>query len=248
MAAPTPTGFDGLSSFSTDAAAAIASAERILASPPPPKPASPQSGPPANPVHSDGLAASGNTNTGWGIAAIVIFVVGIFVAVAINSSDNSYSDDIDSYESPEAPAEEALSADSTIALSDDAEDETSESDAESFDSSIGEFGSEPDYSSLPGPGDETKPSPGYAPLTMSEIQYCLAEEIRLTAQKSELESLEYTDPERMSRNLDDFNSAIEEFNSLCGGRQFVASQRSIAEASIGARRFTLQSEGRNRVQ
>lgn len=248
MAAPAPTGFDGLSSFSTDADAAIASAEKILATPPPPKTNSAKSAPPVETVHNDGLAASGNTNTGCWIAGIVIFVVCIFSAVAINSDDNSYSDDAESYESAEAPAEEALSGDTGIALSAEPEEETSESETESFDGSIEGLGSETEYGGFVDPGVETKPSPGYAPLTVSEIQYCLAEEIRLTAQKSELESLKYTDPDRMNRNLDSFNAAIEEFNSLCGGRQFVASQRSIAEASIGTRRFTLQNEGRNRVQ
>lgn len=253
MAAPTPTGFDGLSSFSTDADAAIASAERILASPPPPRPASAQPGPPVAPVHSDGLAASGNTNTGCWITAIVVFVVCIFVAVGMNSDDNSYSDDVDSYETTEAPAEEALSADMGMEAAEAAGDEevgdgTLESEAESPDSSIGEFDAGTAYGDIVDSGGETKPSPGYAPLAISEIRYCLAEEIRLNAQKSELESLKYSDPDRMNRNLDGFNAAIEEFNSLCGGRQFVASQRSIAEAGIGARRFTLQSEGRNRVQ
>ena len=83
---------------------------------------------------------------------------------------------------------------------------------------------------------------------MAEMQYCMAEDIRLSAQKSEIESLQGVDSDRFNRNVDDFNAAVRKYNGACSNRQIRASQRPLAEANVNGRRYILESEGRRRVQ
>lgn len=97
-------------------------------------------------------------------------------------------------------------------------------------------------------GAMAKPMSGYSTLSISEVRYCLAEDMRIAAQKAELDSLQYSDVDRFNRNVDGFNDAVNDYNSRCVNRSIISNDRPIATSQVEQQRSQLQAEGRARVQ
>ena len=113
--------------------------------------------------------------------------------------------------------------------------------------------SEPSNSS----GEETslntlvmrRPSPNnILSLTMSELRYCLAEDVRITAMSGEMDRLRASNVSRYNRNVTTFNDANNDYNSRCASRSYPQSDGPVAEAEVGAERASLEAEGRARVR
>lgn len=102
--------------------------------------------------------------------------------------------------------------------------------------------------SPPDDGAMAKPIPGYATLSISEVRYCLAEDMRIAAQKTELDSLQYSDMDRFNRNVDGFNDAVNDYNNRCVNRSIMTNDRPLATSQVEQQRSQLQAEGRDRVQ
>lgn len=255
MLPPIPTGFDGLSSFVTDADAAIASADKIAADPRPLQAPTPRAGPPSEPIDQDGGAFFRGIKKigGWVFAiALIIAVKSCFFAgtrsVVDSASSPDYDETMQDYSTSTDGSDEAADASGDYMATD-----KSAAPAYGVESGAGtdtpyDGDSISDNGPVAAPSEEMMPAPGSATLTMAEMQYCLAEDIRLSSQKSEMESLEGVDSDRFNRNVDDFNSAVRKYNSACSNRQIRASQRPLAETNVNGRRYMLESEGRRRVQ
>jgi hypothetical protein len=84
-------------------------------------------------------------------------------------------------------------------------------------------------------------------LSMSELRYCLAEDIRLTAEQSALNDIRSSDVDRYNSNVDGMNASIKDYQSRCSQRSFNVSDRQVAEPQVENERTTLETEGRGRV-
>ena len=79
-------------------------------------------------------------------------------------------------------------------------------------------------------------------LTVAQLRYCLAENIRLDAGKAALEGAQSSD-----LSIDAFNRRIEDYNGRCGEFRYRESEMTSAKNAVDASRFTLEREGRERV-
>ena len=93
----------------------------------------------------------------------------------------------------------------------------------------------------------TKPEAGTGTLTMAELRYCLAEDIRIGAEKSAMDNLQASDTERFNLHVDDYNNAVSDRNLRCSHHSYVSSQKPLAEGQVEAQRAALELEGRSRV-
>lgn len=241
MTTPTDTGFEGLSAFATDVDGAIAAADRIAAAAPrAPAPRTTQTATPPTPVHRDGGAIPA------GLKKVGGWVLGIGVLLAIKAciwggvhavSDSGTS----SYTTP--PTDQTSVYDSTGSSTETSTDNMTIGDAvDSSNTAVGDAAAPEDD------GAEAKPMPGYAGLSLSEIRYCMAEDIRISAQKTEIDGLQYTDTDRFNRNVDGFNEVVNDYNSRCSNGSIMASDRPTATSQVEAKRTQLETEGRSRVQ
>jgi hypothetical protein len=255
MSGSTGRGFDGLSDFSTEVDGAIAKAERIASGPRPAPPSAPTSATPYAPTHSDGGAFTGGLKKlgGWILAIGLIFAIkacifgGVRAVSDSGSASPTYSSSISSDQSGEdvADTEDLGSMTDNMTAVDGGDGtptvgealETSETDTSST-----------QEETLPDNGAMAKPLPGYTTLSISEVRYCLAEDMRITAQKTELDSLQYSDIDRFNRNVDSFNDTVNDYNSRCVNRSSMSSDRPIATSQVEQQRSQLQAEGRDRVQ
>ena len=249
MAAPKDTGFEGLSAFATDVDGAIAAADRIAAAPPRVTSTRATTTPtaPATPIHRDGGAIPA------GLKKVGGWVVGIGILLALKAciwggvhavSDSGTS----SYSA--TPSDQSSVYDTTGGSADASTDNMTTGDA-----ADGSTGSDdttaPTAEDAAVPADdgaESKPAPGYASLSLSEIRYCMAEDIRIATQKTEIDGLQYTDTDRFNRNVDGFNDAVNDYNSRCSNRSIMASDRPTATSQVEAKRSQLETEGRSRVR
>lgn len=251
MAKPRDTGFEGLSAFATDVDGAVAAADRIAAAPPraaPPRAATTPTAP-TTPIHRDGGAIPAGLKKigGWvlGIGILLALKACIWggVHAVSDSGTSSYST---------APSDQSSTYDTASGSADTSTDNMTMGDA--ADGSTGG-----DEAPAPAPtaedaaaseddGAESKPMPGYASLSLSEIRYCMAEDVRIAAQKTEIDGLQYTDTDRFNRNVDGFNEAVNDYNSRCSNRSIMASDRPTATSQVEALRSQLETEGRSRVQ
>ena len=254
MANPTTSGFEGLSAFSTDVDRAIAAADRIASSPPraPAQAAAPIA--PSTPVHKDGGAIAGGLKKvgGWvlGIGVLLAVKACIFGGVhALSSSGPSAS----SYSSslPASPSDQvtdmnapSMSTDNMTAVDSSADASSGAVTGSAPREAVGDVSPEASQDD----GSLSKPSAGYATLDIAELRYCLAEDIRVAAQKAEMDSLQTSDTERFNRNVDGFNEAVSDYNSRCSNRSIVSSERSTATTQVEQQRSQLETEGRDRVQ
>lgn len=245
MTTPTGTGFEGLSAFATDVDGAIAAADGIAAAAPrAPAPRISQATTPPTPVHRDGGAIPA------GLKKVGGWVIGIGILLAIKAciwggvhavSDSGTS----SYTT--TPTDQSSVYDSTDSSTETSTDNMTIGDA--VDGSTSDDGATPDDAAVPADdGAEAKPMPGYASLSLAEIRYCMAEDIRISAQKTEIDGLQYTDTDRFNRNVDGFNEVVNDYNSRCSNRSIMASDRPIATSQVEANRSQLETEGRSRVQ
>lgn len=237
MATSTPIGFAGLSSFVTDVDRALTEADRIAAGPmaPAPSPASPSQQP--TPVHHDGGAIPAGLKKigGWvvGIGLIIAVKACIFGGVhAVSSSGSSY---------PTTATEEAPAIQTEAVAP--ASDESGTAAEPYGDDAI----STEDTSATEDDGSEARPEAGAATLSRSELRYCMAEDIRMSGQKAELNSLEYSDVERFNQNVDQFNDAANDYNNRCSGRSVMNRDQDALSSEIESRRSELEAEGRGRV-
>jgi hypothetical protein len=241
MTAANATGFNGLLSRLTDADTAIAEADRLAARPRQSETAGADAGStaPVEPDHRDnGALVSGLKKVGgWALAIVMIVAIkgclygGLHALTDGGSSDTSASSDVVEMGNDAAtPQAVDTSAYAPLAQSDDASESAPAASEEDSDPSV-----------------MTQPSAGNATLTMPELRWCLAEDIRLSAEKSEMESVQYLDPDKFNRNVDAFNEAVNDYNSSCGDRSIIASERPIATAQVEDVRSSLEAEGRNRV-
>jgi hypothetical protein len=255
MLPPISTGFDGLSSFATDADAAIASADKIAAAPRPLQTPTPRAGPPSEPVDQDGGALYSGIKKigGWVIAiALILAIKSCFFAgtraVVDDVSSPDYDETAQDYSTASDGEDDTTDASGEYMATDGSAAPTNGVESGAGIDTPYDGDSTSDYVPVAAPSEEMMPAPGGATLTMAEMQYCMAEDIRLSAQKSEIESLQGVDSDRFNRNVDDFNAAVRKYNGACSNRQIRASQRPLAEANVNGRRYILESEGRRRVQ
>lgn len=230
-------GFDGLMSYRTDVDSAIAEADKLAAKAPPAAPQRPALAvQPDAPVHRDSGAISGGIKKigGWvlGIALLLAIKACIFGGVsAIRHSDTSTSS------SPDAVAEAPyLSSESTDTAGENSDTPTSEWSADPAPVADSDDGSV-----------LTKPDAGVGTLSIAELRYCIAENIRIGAEKAEMDSSQILNMDRFNRHVDDFNANVDDFNSRCSDRSFMSSDKSIADNQVETLRAALESEGKSRV-
>ncbi|WP_257555414.1 hypothetical protein [Sphingobium sp. CFD-2] len=233
-------GFDGLMSYSTDVDAAIAEADRLAAKAPPPAPSRPAPVvQPDAPVHRDSGAISGGVKKvgGWvlGIGLLLAVKACIFGGVnAIRHSDTSDSS------SPETVAEAPYVASDTA--------DTSGESGEGSNATTSEWSADDAPTAESDDGSVlTKPDAGVATLSIAELRYCIAEDIRIGAEKTEMDSAHILNVDRFNRHVDDFNANVDDFNSRCSHRSFMSSDKSVADGQVEAQRAAFESEGRSRV-
>lgn len=249
----TAVGFDGLTAFRTEADAAIGQADGIVAAAPA-APATERPRPTSNrdaPVHRDGGAVAGGLKkvVGWvvGIGLILVVKACIFGGIHALSSSGSSS----SY-SAGSSADAPYVASAGTTAPDDVAPLTDNMDA--------------DTDSVPDPASETattdtlvdtsgddgttlsKPETGFAPLDIAGLRYCLGEDIRIAAEKAEMDTLQYGDTERFNRHVDAFNVTVNDYNIRCSHRTFASNDKPLAESQIATQRSALETEGRSRVE
>src|SRR5262249_30489931 len=88
----------------------------------------------------------------------------------------------------------------------------------------------------------SKPASGFGTLSIAELRFCIAEDIRIAAQNQEMESTRFIDVDRFNRNVDSFNQAVNDYNSRCSHRQILARDRPVATSQVEVRRTALESE------
>lgn len=255
MTDSTGRGFDGLSEFSTDVDAAIAKADRIAAGPRPAPAPAPAPATPSTPVHSNGGAFIGALKKvgGWILAIGLLFAIKacIFGGIRAVSDSGSTSPSYSSSSSTDQSGEYVTDMNDPSSMTDNM---TAVDGAEGT-PTIGEAldaadaGTSTTQEQVPqDDGAMAKPMPGYATLSVSEVRYCLAEDVRIAAQKAELDGLQYSDVDRFNRNVDGFNDAVNDYNSRCVNRSIMSSDRPLAMSQVEQQRSQLQAEGRDRVQ
>jgi hypothetical protein len=248
-------GFDGLSFYITDVDAAIAEAESIASGPrsPSSQPKS-NSSVPIGPIHQDGGAvASGLKKVlGWVFGIGLILLVKACLFSGMHSLSSGGSSPTYSYDAAK-PTDESGSNVSSVGGGDTVGDYnmtvTNEATAEvpaAPDTSTAEITPQITVDNDDG-SVMSKPEPGQASLTMPELRYCIAEDIRMSAQKSEMGLQQATDPEKYSRNISSFNEAADNYNNSCSQRSMIASQETTAKSQVEEQRSALEAEGRSRV-
>lgn len=251
----TAVGFDGLTAFRTEADVAIRQAERIIAIAPT-APTTDRPRPTVNrdePIHRDGGAvASGLKKViGWvvGIGLILVVKACIFGGIHALSSSGSSS----SYSGgTTADAPYVASADTTAP--DDMATIGDNMDAVADTASATDSTSETTTADMPADtgGDDgttlTRPETGFTPLDIAGLRYCLGEDIRIAAEKAEMDTLQFGDTDRFNRHVDAFNVTVNDYNSRCSHRTYASSDKPLAESQIATQRSALETEGRNRVE
>ena len=237
-------GFRGLMVYANDADAAIAAADRIAAGPAARNP-QPAAATPVDPTHRDAGAIAGGVKkvVGWVIGIGLLFAVkagifGVLHAFSGGGTTSSYS---------QAPA--TSPGDVNQGASDAGAGAAPVATSNWSDVSAPSIGDQaPSSPPVDDDGSSiSKPVPGTETLTMPELRYCLAEDVRLAAQKSMMDEIHLSDVERFNRNVDGFNESVEDYNGRCRNRMFVSSQKPLADSQIEAQRSTLESEGTSRV-
>jgi len=94
----------------------------------------------------------------------------------------------------------------------------------------------------------TRPEIGFTPLDIAGLRYCLGEDIRIAAEKAEMDTLQFGDTDRFNRQVDAFNLTVSDYNSRCSNRTYASSDKPLAESQIATQRTALETEGRNRVE
>lgn len=223
-------GFAAAALHTTDVDAALAAADRITASPKQAEPVAPQ-----QPVHRD----RGNI-AGWMIACLIIIMV-VIIGIEGGSSNRPSTVGSDSSSSTYASGVPSIQGGTSVPPTTDAPT----ADAASTDQAATE--NAVDTTTSGDTGGMSVPSFGSTTLTMSELRYCVAEEVRISAQKAEMDQIQYLDTDKYNRNVDGFNEAVNDYNSRCSNRSFPAGERSTAEADVEQERGALEAEGRGRV-
>jgi hypothetical protein len=255
MTGSTRKGFDGLSELSTDVDGAIARANRIASGPrrapiPAPAPAAA-----SIPVHSDGGAFTGGLKKlgGWILAIGLVFAVKacIFSGVRAVSDSVSTTASYPSSSSSDQSGEYVTDMNDTETMTDDMTAVDGGDGMPANGETLDAADANTPTTQEEAPQDDgamDKPLAGYSTLSISEVRYCLAEDMRIAAQKTELDSLQYSDADRFNRNVDGFNDAVNDYNSRCVNRSIVSSDRPLATSQVEQQRSQLQAEGRSRVQ
>jgi len=242
MVGDTAKGFAGLSAYRTDVDAAIAASDAIreAAAPAAAEPPSWRAAAPVQPVHRDGGALGGGLKKllGWvgGIALVLVLKACIFSGVHAVSGSSSESAPAPVVQ----PLETASSADGTASEAADGSTATQPTDESG---TVAPAEGADDGAALEEPEEGST-----ATLTLPQLRYCIAENIRMTAYKSEMDSVQATDVERFNRNLDGFNRAVNEYNGRCYSRSYLSRTKDEADAQIEARRSALEQEGAARVE
>ena len=263
MSEQVATGFNGFSSYATDVDGPIAEADSIASTAQTPSPhrGSTPATAPTEPVHQDGGAVAPGIKklAGWVLAIGLVFVVKALIFGGIHGLSNSGSSS--TYSSNETPSY----ADSNAAYGGDTNGDANAStavgagdynmiktnDATTLDAEASDTSSSESTRQVAVGSDDasvmSKPAPGYATLTMPELRYCLAEDVRISAQKSEMNAQQIADTEKFNRNVDGFNAAVSDYNNSCSHRSIISSQESVATSQVEEQRSALESEGRSRV-
>lgn len=255
MTNSTGRGFDGLSEFITDVDGAIAKADRIATGPRcAPAPTSTLATP-STPIHSDGGAFMGVLKKigGWILAIALLFAIkacifgGIRAVSDSGSASPSYSPSTSTDQSGEYVTDmsdpESMTDNMTAVDRGDGTLTIGEAlDAAGAGTSTTQEEPSQDDGAL------AKPMAGYSTLGISELRYCIAEDMRIAAQKTELDSLQYSDVDRFNRNVDGFNETVNDYNSRCVNRSITSSDRPLATSQVEQQRSQLEEEGRSRVQ
>ena len=227
MADGSPCGFDGFMAYRTDVETAIAQADQLASAPPVAPAATRQAAAAEAPTHRDSgaIAAGVKKIGGWVIGiGLIVAVKACFFAGVHTMTSSTPSTTYDA--APTGTDTTANTADQGSASTADTSPPLEPSD---------------DGATL------TKPEAGASTLTMAELRYCLAEDIRIGAEKSAMDDLQRSDTERFNQHVDDYNNAVSDRNLRCSHHSYVSSQKPLAEGQVEAQRAALELEGRSRV-
>ncbi|MGY2735564.1 hypothetical protein [Sphingomonas sp. UYP23] len=240
-------GFAGLSTFRTDIDAAFAKADRAASGPRPMRQDTSDTTT-AAPVHRDTGASSGVAKKigGWVLGIIIIIgIKGAFFGATHTSAPYEQSTET------AAPAISTPQAEDTSIVP--PTDGATDTAAASTDGNWQIVDQGPSAAPRPDPsaGDPTDmPKPtayDSSTLSIGELRYCLAEDIRISAEQSELNELRSSDGERYNSNVDGINASITDYQSRCSKRSFNVSDKQMAEPQVENQRVSLEAEGRARV-
>jgi hypothetical protein len=93
----------------------------------------------------------------------------------------------------------------------------------------------------PGIGAESKPPVGTGrALTMSQIRYCVAEDVRI-------EGANQATDETSQSQIDQFNAMVEDYNLRCSNFRYRAGQLESAQREANRNRAQLRAEGAARI-
>ena len=248
-------GFGGLSFYITDVDAAIAEADQIASSPrsATSQPSSTLSVP-IEPIHQDGGAAASGLKklVGWVFAIGIIFVVKAYVFSGIHSLSSSGTSPTYPYDAAK-PSDDSSSNVSGVAGGDAAADYNIAvtNDTAAAVPAI-TVTAAPEITTQANVGNDdasvmSKPEPGEATLTMPELRYCRAEEIRISAQITQMDAQQGEDTAKNIRNTNNFNDVVSSYNSVCLHRSVISSSEIVARSQVEEQRSALQAEGRSRV-
>ena len=255
MSKDTAVGFDGLTAFRTEVDAAIQRADRIVATAPA-APMTDRPRPSVNrevPVHRDGGAVAGGLKkvVGWVVGIGFILVVKALIFGGVDAlSSSGLSSDYSAGTSAEAPYGASVATTATA----DLDAVVDNMDAVGDTASVTYPTSETTTTEMPANigGDDgttlTRPETGFTPLDIAGLRYCLGEDIRIAAEKAEMDTLQFGDTDRFNRQVDAFNLTVSDYNSRCSNRTYASSDKPLAESQIATQRSALETEGRNRVE
>ncbi|MCL6250396.1 hypothetical protein M3P36_04945 [Altererythrobacter sp. KTW20L] len=236
-------GVEGLAEFATDIDSALARTDKILEQSVPAKQRQNTHNLP-NINKTNGAAPTGNSWSGWVWLLGSVAVIWVISAIA---SDDGYENSDDGYYGAE---NEIPETDYGLEYEDGAMNEYAFEDDGTGDV-MEEYGEVPE-TTIPLESDDEMylpPTTVYdsSVLSREQLRDCLEESIRLDGQSSAIDSFQFSDPDRYNRNVDSFNSALDQFNLSCENRSFRQTDRSSIESEVLLRRYSIEQEGRSRV-
>lgn len=237
-------GFAGLSMFRTDIDAAFAKADRAASAPRAIQQDTSDTTD-AAPVHRDTGSGVVKKIGGWVVGIIIILgIKGAFFGATHTSTPYQQSTET------AAPISTPQTEDTGVVSPTDGTTDTAAAPADGNWQIVDQGPSvapKPDPSAGD-PTDMPKPTAyDSSTLSIGEIRYCLAEDIRISAEQSELNELRSTDEERYNSNVDGINASITDYQSRCSKRSFNLSDKQMAEPQVENQRASLEAEGRARV-
>lgn len=217
-----PVGFAGLRQRRSDVSADLASLSREpvrpASAPTPTRTAIPE-------AQSDGSWKRVAVIGGIAASIVVLWWVGIN-----SSSSPSYSSPVEDPATAEAGSESGYATDTSASAADAAAPAPAPgSDGANF--------APVEINPEVNPVSEVAPPVGRGlSLSVDQITYCMSEKVRLEAAQSAVDNA-------VSSQVDNFNDAVDDYNSRCSNYRYLTSDRERAQAYVDARLGKLRKEG-----